>query len=124
VRAELSQPGRIRNIGFATGQILHMSGVDQHHLDTHQVFKQVVERFPVIAGGFHDYAGDPLSHEVLTQRQDLAGRGSPRRHCLDRSTSSRPGQANAHLGVPFRDIHSGAPGVDHFHRRAPFLRIV
>ena len=30
VRAELGQPGRVRDIGLAAGQVLHVPGVDQH----------------------------------------------------------------------------------------------
>ena len=33
VRAELGQPGRVRDIGLAAGQVLDVPGVDQHHLD-------------------------------------------------------------------------------------------
>ena len=46
VRAELCQPGGIGDIAFAAGQVLHLPGVDQHHLEP-GVLEQVVERLPV-----------------------------------------------------------------------------
>jgi len=49
VRAQLRQPGRVRDIGFAARDVLDLPGVDQHHLKR-GVLQQVVERLPIVPG--------------------------------------------------------------------------
>ena len=115
VRAELREPGRVRDIGLTARDRLHVPGIDQHHLDAGQVIEQVVERFPVVPGRLHHHTRDLLGGQVLTQRQDLAGHRPPRRDCLDRLAPTGTGHPDAHLGVPLRDIHPGTPGVNDFH---------
>jgi ATP/maltotriose-dependent transcriptional regulator MalT len=76
----------------------------------------VAERLPVVAGGLHHRAGDPLGDQMLTQRQDLARHRAPGRNCLNRFVPPRTGDAHAHFGVPFRDIQPGTAGMQDFHR--------
>ncbi len=63
---ELGQPRRVGDVGLAAGQILHMPGVDEHHVQV--VLEQVVERLPVVAGGLHHYQRDVLADPMLPQR--------------------------------------------------------
>src|SRR5665647_3465908 len=65
VRAELSQPRRIRDVGLAAGHVAGMAGVDEHQLPR-AVLEHVVERLPVVAGGLHHHTRDLRSHQVLT----------------------------------------------------------
>jgi len=58
----------------------------------------------VVAGRFHHHARDPLTGQVLTQRQDLRRHRRPRRDCLDRLASTCPSHADADLGVLLRDV--------------------
>ena len=54
MRAELRQPGGVTDIGLASWQVLHVPGVNQHHLEG-AVFEEVVERLPVVAGCLHHH---------------------------------------------------------------------
>jgi len=65
VRAELGQPGCVGDIGFATGEILHVPRIDQQHFKS-RVLRQVVERPPVGPGGRHYRTRDPLGDQMLT----------------------------------------------------------
>ena len=117
MRAELREPGRIRDVGLAAGQGLHVPGVDQHHLHTGQVLEQVVERFPVVTGGLHHHTRDLLGGQVLAQREDLIGHRRPGRHRLGRLAAASPGDPDAHLGVRLGDVQPGASGMHDFHHR-------
>ena len=57
---------------------------------TRQVLQQVVERLPVVAGGLHHHTRDLLGDQMITQRQDLAGRRPPGRDRLDRLAPPGP----------------------------------
>jgi hypothetical protein len=82
VGAQLSKPDCISHIGFAARQVLDVSGVDQHHLHARQILQQVVERLPIVAGGFHDDARNLLCGKMIPHRHDLAGGRSERGHCF------------------------------------------
>ena len=101
VGAQLRQPGRIIDIGLAARQVLHMPGIDQHHLHPRKILQQVVERFPVVTSGLHHHACNLLGHQVISQREDLTGRRSPRRHRLHGLAPPRPGDPDADLGILF-----------------------
>ena len=118
VRAELGQPGRVRDVALATGEVLDLAGVDEHHLEP-GVLQQVVERLPVVTGRLHHHQGDLLSNQVLAQRQDRVRRRGPGPHRLDRLTAPPTRDADAHLRVPLRHIHPRTTGVDDFHDRLP-----
>ena len=116
IRSELGQPRRIRDVGLAARQVLHMPSVDQQHLHPGQILEQVVERLPVVAGRLHHHTTDLLGGQMVTQREDLIGRRPPRRDGLDRLTPPRAGHPDAHLGILLRDVHPSAPGVHHVHQ--------
>jgi hypothetical protein len=52
--------------------------VDQGHIQS--VVEQVVERFPVVAGGFNHHTSDLRRDQMLPQRQNLPCRGTPGHH--------------------------------------------
>ena len=79
VRPELRQPRRIGHVRLTPRQVLDVPSVHEHHLER-GVLKQVVERFPVVAGRLHHHQRDLLGDQVLPQRQHLIGDRPPRRH--------------------------------------------
>ena len=63
--AELSKPGCVGDVGLAARQVLDVPGIDQHHFHPGQILQQVVERFPVVASGFHDDARNLLCGKMI-----------------------------------------------------------
>lgn len=114
VGAELGQPGRIRDVGLAAGQILHLPGVDQ---DDVQLFgQQVVEGLPVVAGRLDHHQGDLGAEEVFAQVEDGVGGGAEGRGLVrEGSLAAGAGGAYAHLGVPLADVDAGAAFVQDVH---------
>ncbi|MDT5155227.1 MAG: hypothetical protein QOI01_6960 [Mycobacterium sp.] len=66
--AQLSKPGGISHVGLAARQVLDVSGIDQHHLHARQILQQVVERLPIVAGGFDDDARNLLCAKMIPQQ--------------------------------------------------------
>ena len=118
VGTELGQPGRVGHIGLAARQVLHMPGVDQHHLEP-SIFQQVVERLPVVPRRLHHHTGHLLSDQVLTQRQDLARHRTPsgdRLHGLPPTSARNP---DTDLGVLLGHVQASTPHVYDFHHDHP-----
>jgi hypothetical protein len=116
--AELSQPGGIGDVTLTAGQVLHVPGVDQHHLES-DIFEQVVERLPVIPSGLHHHQTDLFVDQMLPKRQDRIRRRRPgayRLHCL---AATLPGDPDADLRIPFGYIHPCTPAMHDFHDRLP-----
>jgi hypothetical protein len=118
VRAELGQPGCVGDIGFATGEILHVPRIDWQHFKS-RVLRQVVDKASSRPGGRHYRTRDPLGDQMLTQCQDLVRHRAPRRHRLNGLAPPSTGDPHAHLGVLLRDIQPGTTGVNHFHALLP-----
>jgi hypothetical protein len=54
---QLAQPDRIQGVGLGPpGQVLDVTGIHQPDLEPGR-FQQVVDPFPVVAGGLHDHPG-------------------------------------------------------------------
>ncbi len=121
VGAELGEPGRVRDVGLASREVLDVPGVDQQHLER-GVLQQVVEGFPVVRGRLHHHTGDGLVHQVVAQLEDLAGHRAPGRDRLLGCAAARPGDAHADLGVLLRDVQARAAGVHDVHHMPPTQR--
>lgn len=92
--AQLAQPGRVGDIGFAPGQALGVCGVDQDHVQA--VFEEVERPAPVVAGCFHDHQGDLFGDQPVTQLQERVGGGGERAGLLSaRASPARAGGAYA-----------------------------
>ncbi len=118
VGAELGQPDGVGDVALAPGQVLHLPGVDQHHLEP-GVLEQVVERLPVVPGRLHHHQADPLGDQMLPQPQDRVRRRGPGRHRLHRLATPPAGDPDAHLRVPLRHIHPRTAFVDDLHDQLP-----
>ena len=86
MRAELSQPLRVGDVGLATRQVLDVPRVDEHHLER-AVLEQVIERLPVVARRFHHHQAHLLANQMITKLQHLVGDRAPRR---DRRRGTTP----------------------------------
>jgi hypothetical protein len=113
--SELGQPHRVRDISLSARDVLDLPGIDEQHLER-AVFQQVVERFPVVAGGLHHHERDLLLDQVLTQRQDLPGHRRPGRDRFGRASRAWAGQSHTHLHIPFRHVQPRAARVHQVHR--------
>jgi len=63
VSTQLSQPGRVRDVGLAAGHIADVAGVDQNHVQC--IVEQKVERLPVRRGRLDHHTRHPLSDQML-----------------------------------------------------------
>jgi len=115
VRRQLGQPGGVRDIGLAAGQVLGVSGIDEHHLER-PVLEHVVERLPVVTGRLHRHARHCGVDQVVAQRQDVAGHRGPRGDLLGGAGLTGRHDSQADLRVPFGQVQPGAPRVQDLHR--------
>jgi hypothetical protein len=114
VGAELGQQGGIGHVSLASGQVLDVSGIDQHHLEG-AVLQQVEEGLPVIAGCLHHHQRHLFGDQVVAEGEDLVGHRAPGGDGRFRLGTSFTGNPDAHLGVPLRHIDPRAPGMDNIH---------
>jgi len=99
MRAERSKPGGISDVGLAARQVLDVSGIDQHHLHARQVLQQVVERLPIVTGGFHHDARNLLCGKMIPHRHDLASGRPERGHCFTGLAAACAVDTDTDLGV-------------------------
>jgi hypothetical protein len=67
VLQQLSQPGRVADIGLAAGEDLDVAGVDQQQLEA-CLLQHIPDGLPVLARGLHHHLGDPLAGQPVGQR--------------------------------------------------------
>jgi hypothetical protein len=110
---ELTQPGRVRDVGLAARDLFDVPGVDQHAVEL--VFEDHPRRLPIDAGGLHDDLLDAVAGEPVAQRQQSAHRGRELLHVL---LSPAPLVRHAHAGRHLRlvDVERRRALNDGLHR--------
>ena len=63
---ELLQPLAVHNVALAPAHVVHVAGVDQHHLKA-ALLEDLVERDPVDPGRFHRHGLDPALRKPVGQ---------------------------------------------------------
>ena len=120
VGAELGQPGRVRDVRLAAGQVLDLPRVDQDHVQA--LGQHVVEGLPVVRGRLDHHQRHPCGEQMVPQGQDRVRRRSPRRGLgREGPPPLRTRGADARLGVLLADVQAGAAFVQHVHGLAPSL---
>ena len=81
---QLGQPLTVFHVGLAARDVLHVPGVDQHHLQRVGLAQGMEDRLPVHPGRLHRHMGDALvdqpAHHLpqhLVERAELAGLLTP-----------------------------------------------
>jgi len=113
---QLAQPGRVRDIGLAAGDLLDVAGVDQQQLEV--VLEHRPDRLPIDAGRLHRHLPDPMRLEPVAQRQQPAHRRLELHHLL----LARAALAgDAHAGGHLRLVHIQRRRAldDHLHDEPP-----
>ena len=72
---EFLDPLAVHDISLASRDVLHVTSVDEHHLEA-SLFEDVVDRDPVHAGGLHRHGVDaaglkPVDHAIQVRRERL-----------------------------------------------------
>jgi hypothetical protein len=115
VLQQLTQPGRVADVGLATRQDLDVAGVDQQQL-VPALFQHVPARLPVLAGRLHYHVRDALLGKPVGKGfKPRAER--PKGAQLLAAPAGAIGHANAGHDLVLADIKPGAAFVDHLHRR-------
>ena len=86
---QLLQPLAVHDIGLAAGDVLHMTRVDEHHVEA-AGFEDLVERNPVDPGGFHRHSSDAAGGKPVGEAMEIRREGRERAH-RSRLTIGRDG---------------------------------
>ena len=113
VRAKVSQPLGVSDVGLAPGHRLGLAGVDQRQRK--MIFKQVVERLPVAAGRLDHHHADAFCDQHVPQRQDLAGGRPPGGNRGPSGARSTALDADTHLDITLGHIQTRATRMNNLH---------
>src|SRR5271154_7429847 len=80
-RVKILDPLAIRNVAFASGNALQGMSVDQTHLEA-ALLQNLIQRYPVNAGGLHRYGADPARVQPVSQRLEITGEACEHAGCL------------------------------------------
>ena len=96
---ELAQPRRIRHIGLTTGNLLHVTGVDQQQLEV--VLQNRPDRLPIHAGRFHRDLRHAVRLKPIRQRQQPRNRRRELREMLLTLPAHRRASARTRSPAPY-----------------------
>ena len=82
---ELRKPFAILDIGFPAGDVFHMPGIGQNHLNT-AALQNFKRRHPVHPCGFHCHRFDANAHQPVSHSLKISGERLKRLHRLIRQT--------------------------------------
>ena len=78
---QVGDPLRVFDIGLAAGHCFDVLGIDDQQLQA-GALENVVNRFPVDAGGFHRHVAHLLLLQPVGQLQQVVGHGAEGAHLL------------------------------------------
>src|SRR5271156_1866566 len=96
-RVKILDPLAIRNVAFASGNALQGMSVDQTHLEA-ALLQNLIQRYPVNAGGLHRYGANPAHVKPVGQRLQITGEAC--KHTRSLLISVRR-QGNVNLLCPY-----------------------
>ncbi len=111
---ELGQPGRVRGVGLASREVLHVPGVDELGAGDALFLEHVPDRLPIDARGLHDDEGHSLGDEPLSQCDEALGVGRELSDLLATSSATTWGAHCSHHGLLVH-VQSGDPLNDYVH---------
>jgi len=115
---QVGQPLTVFHVGLAARDVLHVAGVDQHHLQRVGLAQGVEDRLPKHPGRLHRHLGDPLldqpAHHLpqhRVERAELTGLLRPRSPGLSGQPNGDRDLLFAHIDCRdalVHDLHDGA----------------
>jgi hypothetical protein len=76
---QLLEPLAVHDIGLPTGDVLHVTRVDEDYVEAARL-EDLVEGDPVDAGGFHGHGGHAARGEPVSEALEIRREGRERAH--------------------------------------------
>jgi hypothetical protein len=112
VAVQLLQPLAIEHIALAAGDVLHVAGIDQEHLEAARA-EQLEEGDPVHAGGLHGHGVHAAGPQPVGKQHEIGGEGAELAHRLVVAVGRHGHEVGAAA-----DVDAGGVGVGDAQRRA------
>lgn len=108
VAVKLLEPLAIEDVGLFAGDVFHVAGIDEADFNA-SMLEDIIQRYPVDAGGFHGHTGDATGQEPVGKIVKVTGES--------RESSDRFAVAVGwHSSIDFcgSDVDAGSVGVQGF----------
>ena len=108
---QLPQPLAVGNVAFAPTHVVHVTGVDQQHLEA-ALLEHLINRNPVDSSRFHRHGLDPALRKPVCQPLQVGGEGAKLAHRLRVAV-----RRDCHAVAVLSAVDPGRVGLNAFEQR-------